>query len=126
MAGKGSNKELSVRHEDFVAYLYEGKRSPSSGASVTDAGDVRGKTTLFECKVKRGEIGVVPRRYTLVKLMEKIADEAYAEDREPALALRFYSPESVLADQEGWVDLVVRTLADDASRDQLLLEYDLK
>jgi hypothetical protein len=45
--------------------------------------------------------------------MEKIADEAWATGLEPALALRFYKPDSRLADSKGFIDLVVRRVADD-------------
>lgn len=49
---------------------------------------------------------------------EKIAKEAYAEGRTPALALRWYAPDSILADVDGWVDLMVRTVGDDHERDE--------
>ncbi len=48
---------------------------------------------------------------------EKIAKEAFAEGSYPALALRYYAPESILADVDGWVDLMVRTVADDHARE---------
>lgn len=119
MAPKGSKKELSVRHEQAVADWYSGKRSNSSGGAVTDEGDVRvsADNTLFECKARFGLLlGAVPVKSTLIKHFEKIADEAYSINREPALALRFYCPESFLADPDGWVDLSVRLLEDDAER----------
>lgn len=102
-----------------MAVLYRGRRSPSSGASDTDAGDVRvvSDETLFECKGKWGErVGAKPVRSTLVGQMEKVADEAWSEGREPAIALRFWLPDSPLADRFGWVDLAVRLLNDDARR----------
>ena len=52
----------------------------------------------------------------VLKEFEKIAEEAYAEGREPALALRYYEPTSILADVDGWVDLIVRTVGDDRMR----------
>lgn len=125
MARKGSKKELSVRHEQCVADLYGGKRSNSSGGAVTDEGDVRVVTdnTLFECKGKFGTLlGQVPVKATLLKQFEKVFDESAAVLKEPALALRFYSPQSVLADSEGWVDLAVRLLEDDAMRSTKLAE----
>lgn len=117
MAKRGSKKQLSVEQEDYVAAQYGGKRSASSGASVTDQGDVRvlSSDTLFECKGKFGErTGEKPVRSTLLKEFEKIADEAWAEGKDPAMALRFYKPDSILADSKGYVDLTVRLLADDA------------
>lgn len=49
---------------------------------------------------------------------EKIAKEAYAEGHTPALALRYYAPESILSDVDGFVDLMVRTVGDDRERDE--------
>lgn len=119
MAARGSKKELSQRHEDYVAGMYGGTRSSSSGAAVTDEGDVRvvADNTLFECKGKFGElIGQKPVSSTLLNQFEKVTDEAYGVLKEPAMALRFYVPGSVLADSDGWVDLVVRLLDDDLRR----------
>lgn len=125
MAKRGSKKALSVEQEEYVAAQYGGRRSRSSGASDTDKGDVRldnGKT-LFECKGKFGErAGQNPVRSTLLSDFEKIADEAYANDRDPAMALRFYKPDSPFANRDGYVDLVVRFLEDDV-RTQGQLEY---
>lgn len=52
----------------------------------------------------------------LIEEFEKIAKEAYAEGRAPALALRYYAPDSILADTDGWIDLMVRTIGDDRER----------
>lgn len=122
MSKRGTTKALSIKHEDSVARAYGGVRSPSSGAAITDAGDVRveDQDTLFECKYTGSP--EKPARSTLVTRMEKIADEAWAESKEPALALRFYMPESPLAGPEGWVDLSVRLLNDDAVRSRLIVE----
>ena len=100
MARKGTNKARSIEHEEFIAKCYEGKRSPSSGAADHD-----------ECKTT-GD-AEKPAKATLLTRMEKIADEAWAAGLEPALALRFYKPDSRLADSKGFVDLVVRRVADD-------------
>lgn len=119
MAKRGSKKELSVRHENAVAATYDGTRSKSSGGAVTDEGDVRviSDNTLFECKGRFGGLaGAKPVRSTLLRQFEKIADEAFSVNKEPALALRFYAPESFLADANGWVDLTVRLMDDDAQR----------
>lgn len=117
MAAHGSKKALSEEHENFVADRYQGRRSASSGGAQHDQGDVRTIDTLFECKGTFGtRTGAKVVRSTLVTQMEKIADEAHSESREPAIALRFHMPESSLADNYGYVDLVVRLLEDDASR----------
>lgn len=119
MAKRGTKKELSVRHEQDIADVYDGKRSASSGGAVTDEGDVRvlSDNTLFECKGQFGtRTGSAPVRSTLLRQFEKVSDEAYAIGKTPAMALRFYAPESFLSDQEGWVDLTVRMLEDDIQR----------
>lgn len=112
MARRGSTKALSVVQEDKIAALYMGRRSPSSGASDTDQGDVRCPRLLIECKMTMGK----PPAW--LKDFEKVTEEAYSEGREPMMAFRFYKPESVLSDQNGYVDLVVRRAADDAERER--------
>lgn len=105
----------SKAHENYIADIYSGLRSPSSGAADNDGGDVRAVEdgTLFECKVAGTPTS--PKRSTITKHMEKIADEAWMEGREPALALRYFDPTSPIA-LNGWVDLVVRLARDDAMR----------
>lgn len=106
-------KKLSKEHELSVAKRLKGRRSPSSGASDTDKGDVSTEQWLIECKGKFGQrIGQNPVRSTLVKHMEKVADEAWSVDKDPMMALRFYLPESTLSDNEGYVDLLVTRMAD--------------
>jgi hypothetical protein len=114
-------KERSVLHENNIARLYGGKRSPSSGAAISQKGDVQIKSsrTSIECKSS----GCPPdqvKHTVILGHMEKIADEAWAENREPALALRYFCPDSPLAAQDGWVDLIVRMAADDAYREGML------
>lgn len=99
---------MSVDHEEFIARSYNGIRSPSSGGAGHDNGDIRCPTTLIECKVTMKEI-----KPKIIKEFEKIAEEAYAEGREPALALRYFEPNSLLANSDGWIDLIVRRVADD-------------
>lgn len=115
MARRGSNKDLSIKQEDFIAAAYGGRRSRSSGAADNDAGDVRSKDTLFECKTTGGPTrpSTLP---TFVRQMEKITEEAYEEGKIPALALRYYEPDSLLANREGWIDLVVRRVEEDLCR----------
>lgn len=111
-----TKKELSRQHESRIAYVYDGKRTASSGASDTDKGDVRTTDVLYECKLT-GAPGGPSKRTTLLNHMEKCADEAYAEDREPAVCLRIFAPDSPLSAKDGWVDLTVRLTHDDASRE---------
>lgn len=109
---RGDNKDRSRQHERYVASLYEGKASASSGAAPTDAGDVRTDCHLIECKTTGGP--EKPARSTLVTRMEKIADEAWAEGKQPMVCLRFFMPDSVLANIDGFVDLTVSLTTDDA------------
>lgn len=111
MAKRGSTKALSVIQEDRIAALYEGRRSASSGAADNDQGDVRCPRLLIECKMTMGK----PPAW--LKDFEKVTQEAYSEGREPVMAFRFYKPESVLADREGYIDLTVRRSVDDALRE---------
>lgn len=122
MAQRGSPKDRSVEHEEFIASIYGGSRSRSSGASLTDKGDVRpwDEDTLFECKTT-GEPGN-PKRSTLIQIMEKIWDEAAECGREPAIAMRYFDPSSPLASRKGWVDFTVRLSNDDAVRSRLITE----
>lgn len=103
-------------HEKWVAKIYGGRRTKSSGSGIKEKGDVRieAQNELVECKMS-GEPGK-PRRVTLVKHMEKVANEAYEEGMDPMLALRYYDPDSTLAANDGHVDLVVRLARDDARR----------
>jgi hypothetical protein len=68
---------------------------------------------LIECK----HTGTYdkPAKSISVKLadLEKIADEAWSEGRIPAMALSIYAPSSLLADNNGFVDLIVRLQTDD-------------
>jgi hypothetical protein len=109
-----NKRELAAQHENAVARAYDGTRSQSSGASVSDKGDVRTPHSLIECKLT-GEPGA-PKRTTLLTQMEKVADEAWAESRQPMVALRIFSPDSPLAGPDGWVDMTVRLLRDDVQR----------
>lgn len=113
-----TKKELSKQHEEYIARKYQGIRSRSSGASDTDKGDVRikGEKSLIECKLT-GAPGGSSKRSTLLSHMEKVADEAWAEGYEPAVALRLFCPESPLSGLDGWVDLTVRLTSDDAERE---------
>lgn len=108
---RGTSKQLSVDHETWIAQKYGGKRSASSGGAAHDAGDVRLSGELVECKATMK----APKK--ILNEFEKIAQEAYAEGRTPALALRWYAPDSILSDVDGFVDLIVRTVGDDRERE---------
>jgi hypothetical protein len=102
-----------VDHEDFIARKYDGRRSASSGGADNDNGDVRTATLLIECKMTGGP-GEKPKPLPkFVQHLEKVAEEAYLEGREPVVALRYYAPDSILANPHGWIDVAVRPVADD-------------
>lgn len=116
MARRGSTKRRSVDQEDFIARRYGGIRSPSSGASDSDAGDVRTETHLYECKMTGGPGEVHKRLPGFIRQLEKVTEEARQEGRVPGLALRYWAPESILAGPTGWVDVMVRPVdADEIS-----------
>lgn len=115
MASRGSNKELSVRQEDFIAKLFDGRRSKTSGAAPTDPGDVRCDRLLIECKMQTPTSQAKPPAW--LKQFEKIAQEAWEHSLEPMMAFRWYVPDSPLAGPDGWVDLTVRMAVDDSVRE---------
>jgi hypothetical protein len=130
VAKRGSTKRASVEHEEHIAKLYNGIRSPSSGGADNDSGDVRAARDLIECKTT-GQPGKVCKRHSvqdcpdclrtkLIRDFEKVAEEAYAEGRSPVVALRFYVPDSILANPKGYIDFSVRLAEEDASiRDEI-------
>jgi hypothetical protein len=107
MARRGSTKDRSEQHENWIAAEYDGVRSPSSGAADTDQGDVRTKTMLIECKTT-GTPEKPSRLPVFIQHLEKVCQEAWEEGRDGMVALRYYYPESRLANNDGWVDVVVR------------------
>jgi hypothetical protein len=111
MARRGSNKARSIAHEDWVSKLYGGRRTSNSGADDLDPGDVRTDRFLFECKTT-GE-PERPANSSLLKIFTKIADEAYGEGLEPAICLQYYSPDNILANDQGWVNFTLRLSEDD-------------
>lgn len=113
MARRGTVKRFSVDHEDFIAKCYGGRRSRSSGAADNDAGDVRTSEFLIECKTVVPNVEK-PKRPAFANQMEKITEEAWVEGRVPILAIRYFDPDSILADRDGWVDLVVKRVVDDS------------
>ena len=115
MAARGTKKARSVAQEDMIAGLYNGVRSPSSGAADTDQGDVRTDYELIEAKYTGGP-GEKIKRPKLLSDMEKVAMEAWTEGREPVVAMRYYDPESPLANKQGYIDMTVRLMHEDAAR----------
>lgn len=109
-----SGKRLSELHEKYVASKYEGRRSPSSGGSVTDEGDVASGTSLIECKYSGSPEKPKKSFSFTLETLEKICDEADSIGKVPGLALRIYNPDSRLADKNGFIDVMVRLLEDDA------------
>jgi hypothetical protein len=112
VAKRGTSKRKSVEQENFIAAQYNGRRSASSGAAETDQGDVRTPDQLIECKCM-GNPGEPTKRPGFAKDLEKVTEEAWQEGRVPALAIRWYDPDSILADRAGWCDVIVRRVADD-------------
>jgi hypothetical protein len=118
MAKRGTNKRRSVDQENYIASLYDGVVSPSSGAANNDSGDVRTRYDLIECKTTGGpgEKFKSPLSKKIRDEFIKVTQEAYAEGKEPVLALRWFDPDSLLADSQGWVDLVIRRVGEDSFR----------
>jgi hypothetical protein len=121
MAKRGSAKDLSVRQEDYIAGLFRGERSKSSGAAEYDAGDVRCQYLLIECKVKMPDHSAVVTKPMpmFVRQLEKIAAEAWETGKDPMLSLRYYFPNSPLANADGWVDVIVMRATDAADREHV-------
>jgi hypothetical protein len=113
MAKRGTVKRKSVEQEDWIAAQYNGRRSASSGAAVSDQGDVRTDDSLIECKCM-GNPEEPIKRPGFAKDFEKITEEAWSEGRVPMLAIRWYDPDSILADRTGWCDVIVKRVVDDS------------
>jgi hypothetical protein len=103
-------KEHSIAQEEFVAKIARGRRSPSSGASLYDDGDVENDTYIVECKMSGNPDK--PAKSISLRLadFEKVHEEAALNRKAPAMALRIYNPDSVLADHKGNIDFVCVTL----------------
>jgi hypothetical protein len=112
VAKRGTVKRRSVEHEDFIARQYGGKRSVSSGAVAGDEGDVKTPTQLIECKMTGSPTTPLKRKPTLLSQFEKIAEEAHMDGLAPMMALRYYWPDSPLADRTGYVDFEVKLVSD--------------
>jgi hypothetical protein len=125
MALSGSNKRRSVDQENRIARLYNGQRSPSSGAAVNDAGDVRTVGEVIECKTTGGPAEKPVRIPTFVNQLAKVVEEARERGKTGALALRFYSPDHYLANRDGWVEITVRPTVDDVARTEQIEDANL-
>lgn len=110
MGRPGTSKARSIDHEEHVARRYGGRRSPSSGASFRDIADVDTIELAIECKETGGPGEDPISKPRFIGLLEKLADQAYPNGKDPVLALRFYLPDSALADLQGWVDVAIRPL----------------
>lgn len=106
-------KELSVAQEEHLAEVYGGRRSPSSGASVTDTGDVGTAQDLMEAKLT-GSYDK-PAKSIRIQLadLEKIVDEAAQTGRWPVFHIQIVNPDSPIADGRGVVEWTLRPLHDD-------------
>jgi Holliday junction resolvase len=106
---------MSFKQETEMAKLYNGKRSPSSGAQPHDRGDVRYRVRtgddLYEheydftgeCKATRTKSMTIRK-----ETWEKIAEEAEEQGRRPCMFIRF------LDQQTGRkIDLIIRSVEDD-------------
>ncbi len=99
-----------------MAQMYGGRVSPSSGAAVTDEGDVHTKYELIECKHTGAPTKPAQSISVNLRVLEKIVDEARETGKVPGLALRMYNPDSGLADRDGMIDIMVRLMPDDLER----------
>lgn len=54
-----------------------------------------------------------------VQHFEKVTQEAWEEGKDPMLALRYYAPDSPLADSNGWIDFTVMRARDQAVREEV-------
>ena len=112
MAQRGSKKELSVRHEERIASLFDGERSPSSGAAAGKPGDVTTRCLKIECKETQTQ-----RLPVLIKELSKAAMEAWEHSLTPMLAKRYYAPRHPLANSDGWIDITIMLASDQAERE---------
>ena len=105
--GKKTTTAMAQKHENYIAKMYNGRRSPSSGASWADRGDVRFTIKndydfTSECKATE------KKSYSLkLETWEKVVEEAAEQNRRPCMFIRFE------LESGKTVDLVVRSIHDD-------------
>lgn len=124
MASLGSQKQLSIQQEDFLAFVLNGVRVPDSGATDKRKGDVDCERAELLIEAKYTGDLTNPAKSISVKLgdLEKITDEAYAAGGTPAYAFRITNPDSPIADQAGHVDWLAVPLQDFAYFLDLVVE----
>lgn len=112
-----TNKEMSVKQETEIAKLYNGKRSPSSGAQPHDRGDVRYTVKapgewpdIYESYNFTGECKATRTKSMTIRkeTWEKIAEEADEQGRRPCMFIRFLDQHTGRK-----IDLVIRSVEDD-------------
>jgi hypothetical protein len=117
MAARGTTRALSDRHEEFLAKLIDGRRTPGSGNGFANQADVRGdhrrQHYAFALDGKATEAKSIT-----VKLSdwEKIVEQSH--DEIPGLALRFYhdgslrrSTDLIVIDAGTFADLLIDSRA---------------
>lgn len=103
-------KDRSVAHELHVAQRYGGVRSRSSGAAFRDIADVDTAELAIECKETGGPGEDPISKPKIIGLLEDLAGKSYPSGKDPVLAMRYYLPDSPLANLDGWVDVAIRPL----------------
>lgn len=95
------------KHENYIAKMYSGRRSPSSGASWSDRGDVR--VTIRDEFDYTAECKTTEKKSFSIKLdtWNKIVEEAQEQGRRPCMFVRFE------LESGKNIDLVVRSIHDD-------------
>jgi len=101
-----------VAQENFIASSLGGKRSPSSGASIYDDGDVENDIFVIECKMSGNPDKSAKSISLRLADFEKVFDEASLNRKTPMVTLRIYNPDSVLSDHKGNADFVCVRLKD--------------
>ena len=94
MASDPTTRDLSDRHEAYLAELFGGRRSRGSGNQTGSPLDVRMDPNHrfafgFEGKSTRGKSLSVP-----LSMIDKLNEQAHG--LRPALALRWYRPDNLL------------------------------
>lgn len=97
---------MAQRHEGYIARMYGGRRSPSSGASWSDRGDVR--LSIKDCEFTAECKTTETKSYSLKRdTWNKIVEEAQEQNRRPCMFIRFQ------LESGDSIDLVVRSIHDD-------------
>lgn len=113
MAKRGTKQRISQDQEEFLARAYDGKRIRGSGSSHMQKGDVITEYQLIEAKYKGAPDKPAKSISIKVEDLEKICDEAWAENLDPMMGLMIVNPDSHLANAGGEIHLSVRLVIDD-------------